>query len=292
LAEEVQIARVERQLAVAGVPLGKPDSSVVWFVSVAAGTVLGFVAKAHLVFALGLGGGLIVSFYVGWAVFTNARARRFSNESNLAIAALGRGELEKARAIFVRWATSRHPVVSGLARHNLSWTLMLEGRIEEAVTLIEDTAVHHARGLARPGILSTTRVDAGIYNALLGKLDAATAWYEKAREPQRVAPMPTFPAMLAILEAVIACRTERAAEAVVVLERAWTEHEAAMTGEIMRMMRVVRAFALAASGSPRSQGVVEQVLGDMRPRYAGELTYLGSAWPEMAMFLAAHRLDT
>lgn len=292
MAEELQIARVEQQLAVAEVPLGPPFTAHVWFVTVGAGMVLGLVAKAHLVLGLGFASGALAVSYFGWAIFANARARRFNNEANAALAALGRGELAKARDTFVRWSKSRNPVLSGMARHNLSWTLMLEGRLEEALTLIEDTATYYARGLASHGMLSTTRVDAGLYNALLGKLDAAASWLEKAREPLAASPRPTFPGMLAILEAVIACRTDRADEAVVVLERALAEHEAAMTGELLRLIRVTRAFALAASGSPRSQGMVEQVLGDMRPRYAGELTYLGTAWPEMAMFLAAHRLDT
>lgn len=97
--------------------------------------------------------------------------------------------------------------------------------------------------------------------------------------------------MMALLRAVIDCRRGRAADAMVSLEHAWNEYEAAMTGEILRMMRVVRAFACAAGEGPRHQGQVERVLGDLRPRYAHEFVFLGGAWPEMAAFFAANQLD-
>jgi hypothetical protein len=85
-------------------------------------------------------------------------------------------------------------------------------------------------------------------------------------------------------------RKGRAAEATVSLEHAWTEHEATMTGEILRLMRVLRGFARAAAQGPRNQGVVERVLGDMKPRYEREFAFLGATWPEMAAFLAAQHL--
>lgn len=96
--------------------------------------------------------------------------------------------------------------------------------------------------------------------------------------------------MLAMLRAVIDCRRGRAAEATVLLEHAWTEYEATMTAETLRMMRVLRAFAHAAAEGPRNQGLVERVLGDMKPRYEREFAFLGATWPEMATFLSAQHL--
>jgi hypothetical protein len=64
-----------------------------------------------------------------------------------------------------------------------------------------------------------------------------------------------------------------------------------MTGETLRLMRVIRAFACAAADGPRNQGLVERVLGDMKPRYQREFAFLGDSWPEMATFLAAHQLS-
>lgn len=140
-------------------------------------------------------------------------------------------------------------------------------------------------------MLPTTRADLALCYALLGKLDDAETWCAKAQEPMKGGALPTFPAMLAIVRAVIDCRRGRAAEAMASLEDTWAQHEATMTGELLRMMRVLRAFACAAADGPRNQGRVERVLGDMKPRYERELAFLGGAWPEMAAFLSAHDLD-
>lgn len=181
------------------IPLGPPNRAAARWVGRAISVPLGLsiVLPPHGLL-LGIGGAAYVTFVAGWTAVAMASARRFATENNLAIGALGRGELTKAHEVFVHWAPSAHGRISALAR--------------------------------------------------------------------------------------------RAAEAMVSLEQAWTEHEATMTGQTLRIMRVVRAFACAAADGPRNQGLVERVLGEMKPRYERELTFLGGTWPEMAAFLAAHRL--
>lgn len=251
---------------------------------------LGIALDPHALF-LGIGGAAFVSYLVGWTAIGLAKMRRYATENNLALGALGRGELAKAHDVFTRWAPNTYDTIGATARHNLGWTLMLEGRVEEAVTIFEDAAEHHQRALSRLGLLPTTRVDAALCHALLGKLDLADRWCAKAEEPVKGPPRPMFPGMLALVRAVIDCRRGRATEAMVSLEHAWTEHEATMSGDTLRMMRVVRAFACAAVDGPRNQGLVERVLGDTKPRYEREFAFLGDSWPEMAAFLAAHRLE-
>lgn len=216
--------------------------------------------------------------------------RRFATENNLALGALGRGELAKAHEMFARWAPSPVPAISALARHNLGWTLMLEGRGAAAARILEDVAEHYQRPLLQNAMLPTTRLDTALCHALLGHIDVAETWCAKSEQPVKAPPRPSFPGMMALLRAVIDCRKGRDAEAAVSLEHAWTEHEATMTGETLRLMRVLRAFACAAADGPRNQGLVERVLGDMKPRYDGEFAFLGATWPEMAAFLAAHHL--
>jgi hypothetical protein len=104
-------------------------------------------------------------------------------------------------------------------------------------------------------------------------------------------PGPSFHGMLALTRSIIECRRGNAEAARVTIEQAWTEQEANMTGASLRLMRVMRAFACAAVEAPRNQGLVERLLVDLRPRYPGELAFLGGRWPEMAAFLAAHELD-
>jgi len=60
-----------------------------------------------------------------------------------------------------------------------------------------------------------------------------------------------------------------------------------MTGEALRPLRIVRAFAIAAAG-PRDHGRADAVLAAARPAYPGEYEFVGKVWPEMASFLASH----
>jgi Tetratricopeptide repeat len=277
---EVELGPPSRpaSLRVGGFLIGLPIALGIW------------IPTHGLLFAIG--GGMCIALIVGYTTMAVIATRRFATENNLALSALGRGELAKAHEVFSRWARTPHVLARAVARHNLGWTSMLEGQLEEAVAILEDAEEHYPKALVRIGMLPTTRIDIALCHALLGKLDAAERWYEKSEAPVKAPPRPSTPGMRAIVRAVIDCRKSRAGEAAVALEQAWTEHESVLTGETLRMMRVLRAFACALADGPRSQGLVERVLADMRPRYAGELGFLGGTWPEMAAFLASHRLDT
>lgn len=291
MTSDLQVVRGDRELVATEIPLGPPNRTVHRLVGGAVGIPLGIgiVMSPHGLL-LGISGAAFLTYAVGWTVFALARMRRFATENNLALGALGRGELAKAHEVFARWAPSRVVTISALARHNLGWTLMLEGRLEEATRILEDVAKYYLRALIQIAMLPTTRLDTALCHALLGKLDVAEAWFAKSEVPVKVPPRPSFPGMRALVRAAIDCRKGHVVEAMVLLEHAWTEHEATMTGETLRLMRVLRAFACAAADGPRNQGLVERVLGDMKPRYEGEFAFLGATWPEMAAFLAAHHL--
>lgn len=283
--------RGDRELITAEVRLGRSTPTALRLLGAVIGVPigLGIVLPPHALL-LGIGGTVFGVSVVVSTVRSMARIRRFSNENNAALGALGRGELAKAHDMFVRWAPSHPPIIAAMARHNLGWTLVLEGRLEDAVTIFEDTAEHYKRPLTRLGLLPTTRIDTTLCHALLGNLDAADSWLAMSALPVKTTPRPGFPGMAALTRAVIDCRRGRTAEAKVSLEHAWNEHEPTLTGETLRMMRVLRAFACAADDGPRSQGLVERVLGDLKPRYEHEFGFLCGAWPEMEAFLAAHHL--
>jgi hypothetical protein len=238
--------------------------------------------------AIGIGGGVVLAYFTGFVAVALGASKRFAIDNNQAVTALSRGELTRARELYAGWARHWYHPVSATARHGLGWTLLLDGRLDEAATILGDLAANHAATLKSS--LRRTYADAGLCNVLLGKVDVAELLSAKAEEPIKGPSRPTFPGFLALLRALIACRRDRAAEARVTLEQALAEHEAVMTGKIIRIMRVAHAFASAAADGPRSQGTVERILGDMRPRYERELTFLGVSWPEMAAFLAAHQL--
>jgi hypothetical protein len=288
---QLSLFRDERRPMVAGVRLGRPGPLGPAIIGgLIGGPIgLGLALPSPLLLAIGKVGAVagIVGSFAYWMVTW----RRFAAANTVAIGALGRGDHATARAAFTRWASSRNLVIRGVARHNLGWTLILEGRLEEAARLLEDTAEHLTRALVRAELLPTTRVDAALCHALLGDLDRAEVWCAAAQQPVKCAPGLSFHGMLALTRSILECRRGNAEVARVTIEHAWTEQEANMSGASLRLLRVMRAFACAAVEAPRNQGIVERLLVDLKPRYPGELAFLGNRWPEMATFLAAHELD-
>jgi hypothetical protein len=99
-----------------------------------------------------------------------------------------------------------------------------------------------------------------------------------------------YQAYSTLARAVIDCRSDRCAEAAQELDQVWRICEAELTGEQLRPLRIVRAFAVS-NGGAHAGGSPEAALATVRPAYAGEHDYLGKAWPEMARYLADNGLS-
>ena len=74
------------------------------------------------------------------------------------------------------------------------------------------------------------------------------------------------------------------------LANEWTQLENSVTGNILRPMRVLRAFALAQSSGPRDAALVDSLVAALRGTSTRDIDYLGAAWPEMHVFMSAHDL--
>jgi hypothetical protein len=179
-------------------------------------------------------------------------------------------------------------VITSAARHNLAWTTLRRGRLREALALFSTNELANARWLKANQIYSISALDRALCSALLGELDQARRAVDEA-ETRALRAHLSYAAMKAFVDAVIACRDGRAAEAAKQLADHWAEYETMTTGDVLRPLRVVRAFALAAEG-PRNAGQVETMIGSVRPAYPTEYAFLAVGWPEMAAFLATHGL--
>src|SRR5450755_1963250 len=231
-----------------------------------------FVMAAPIAYAyIGAIGALTVANMVRF----RRQGRRFIADNNEGIAALARGDLSYARAIFWGWAgRTKLPGISALARHNLAWTLMRQGEHQQVIAVLVDNEDRNHGALKAVGMFATSAVDLALDYALIGNTDEAKHWLEEAgRRTGEITP-PTFVGMQAFTRAVLDCRTDRCAEAAHLFDEGWTEYEGTLTGETLRPMRIVRAFAIAAAG-PRNAGVVETTLAAARPAYPGEYDFLG-----------------
>ena len=277
-ARQDQIARVA---AVYGALIGVAVTvCVLWRPQVPAAMVIGSAA----VLALPV---------IGWIVYVvrlRRRMQRFLVENVQGVAALGRGELQAAHDLFWRWAEdARATRASAVARHNLGWTLMRQGELQHAIDVLQDNDARNGEALKAVGLAATTAIDLALDYGLLGDVAAGERWMDEAAKRAREHAPLTLPAMQAFAGAVRDCRAGRPAEAARLLDERWAEYEAALTGDVLRPLRVVRAFAIAAAG-PRDAGMAEVALMQLRPTFPQELSFLGVAWPEMAQFLMSHGL--
>lgn len=244
---------------------------------------------AEVVAVIGVGITTCVVIVGVASMFALHRWRRARVEINDAIAALARGQLDLASKTFMRWSESSNPNLSAVARHNLGWTLLRQGRLEEAVAVVSDNDAAHERALKDLTLYGTSSVDLTLCCALLGKIEDAESWLQVTERREATAANPSLPAMKVFARAVLDCRKAQCGDAARLLDERWPECEAALTGSELRPLRVVRAYAHAAEG-PRHSGVADNLLASSRPVYDGEYDFLGVAWPAMQTFLVSHRL--
>lgn len=214
---------------------------------------------------------------------TTSRTRAFHAANKDAYAALARGDLESARKTWLTWANSPMPRIAALATHNLAWTKIRSGELEGAIGTLVDNEDKQLRALEAIGLAATSAADRALAHALLDHAKEAETWLDRAEARLLSATMPTSGA-IALARAVWHCRAGRVDVAAKLLADGWTEIESTTTGDVLRPLRVVRAFAAAAAG-PR-----HPALETPRPAYPGEYAFLGTKWPEMAAFLATREL--
>jgi hypothetical protein len=245
-----------------------------------AGFELMTMATVAAIWGFVLFGGVMV-----WFLWT---AHRFYAATDAALVALGRGELERAAEVWSAWEATRAPeMVRAQAAHNLGWTVIRQGQPRRAIQILGSNDRRRRAGLTSASLAATTAQDLSLCHSLIGELEAAEAWFDESERRRRTKAPATFGAMRAFTRAVLDCRAGRAKDAARELRDGWAEIESTAPTELLRPMRVVRAFA-TAGGAAKKAGD----LGSLRPAYAREFDFLGVEWPEMAAFLAAHDLAT
>lgn len=104
-------------------------------------------------------------------------------------------------------------------------------------------------------------------------------------QPRNLVPRPSDDVLV---DSVVDLRGGRAKAVLARLEASWAELESSLTGEVLRPIRLYRAFATAQTLDERSSPMVEPLLAALRPARVGELDHLAVAWPELGAFLHQH----
>jgi cbb3-type cytochrome oxidase subunit 3 len=225
-------------------------------------------------------------FLAGVFALALRKGRRFNIANNAALSLLQSGDLVGAadRYAMLRRAHSREPVFESLATFNLAWIELRLGALPHAIELLEDVERGRADKEVQ-GIYTNSSAQLAFARALAGDVDLARAWLAEAE--RRAAPdNPNTKGTTGFRLAsacIVALRSGDAAGAVRLFEQSWREIDTNVTGDMLRSIRVLRAFALERSGASRSD--VEAQLAFTRDGEPGENAYLASAWPELRAFL-------
>jgi len=250
---------------------------------------------ASLVFsAIGvgtLGWVFVIGAPVAHTVLIQAQARRYNRVAQPGHLALTAGDATTAHREFseararIRWPG----FLRRLGDYNRAFALIREGQLDLAIELLSDLD-------RRGGVLNLDGAVAGalaLAHALAGNVDLATDWLAETRRRYRhyTASGIRVPAFAFVLsEAAVELRAGEAETVRRRLDDQWTQLENSVTGNILRPMRVLRAFALAQTAGVREAAVVDSMLAALRGSSTHDIQYLGVAWPEMKTFIASHGL--
>jgi tetratricopeptide (TPR) repeat protein len=229
---------------------------------------------------------LTASFYaVGAVAFTlethrryRADLRRYLEAMKRATELTERGDLAGAMAIWKHWrrATDR-PFITMLSTFYIAWTHTLLGELDQAIAINLENVERNLPALRRTSTIQLTALNVALCYALLDRVDEAERWFgrfDEGQNPRRIAAIPRFELLVRAI-----CELRRGnVEAAIALTDDELTADEVEPGEILRWFRLVRALARSADQ------------GFDPAQYPHEYAFLGSHWPEMAAFLAAHGL--
>ncbi len=219
--------------------------------------------------------------------YLSARQQLAFAAANAAASALVyEGRLAEACAAFEANARRyRSPALHALSVFNLADTELQRGDLRRALSLAAAVATHRSL-LRSPMVASSAPSLVATCYALLGELESAKAWMPEAHR----AAAATAIEVSRVPEAIIACREGRFAD----VARTYAERrraiEAALAGEDLRALRLMRAYAVEAD--PRAgEAEKAEALAAGRPGAPGECDYLATSWPELGAFLKRHGMS-
>lgn len=178
------------------------------------------------------------------------------------------------------------PGVETLAIAIRAMVFIREGDFERARKMLTD--VHGSGWFKYEGLLpSRGRVEVAnaMIDALTGNFESANEWATKAKKTI----LPGREGMLLPIATVISVRQGRFDEALIRMEAEWLDAEGGLTAHDGRVLRVMRAFAIA-SKRPDDVDGLRIAVESVKPFREGEFDYLATSWPELKSFLTAHGL--
>lgn len=235
--------------------------------------------QGYLLFTFGIVA--LVFVLLAWRIFVRRRAVKLVRGNEEAVALLNGGDLDGAAAAFDGLAREARPVplVHALIVFNRGATAMREGDIDRAIELIDRAVQTGFIADATLSLSSLASSNLGTCHAIKGELDAAERWQRQAH----ASAAPSKRGSLMVLDAIVACRRGRFADAASQIEHDWNLAEGGLNAAQLRSLRLMRAFALENSGGDAAE--IDRIVEGAKPFRQGEQDYLAGSWPEFRAFL-------
>jgi tetratricopeptide (TPR) repeat protein len=220
---------------------------------------------------------------IGWIFWVRRQTVRFNRENAEGIALLHKGVPEKAAEIFERLIRRHRHMrnLSAVAQYNAGVARLREGKPERAIEFLMLVANDKRVGQT----MASASAELTSAYAIAGRLDEASESLAKAEQRGNVNAF-----TLAWPRTLLAARRGEHAELARGLEQRWRELESVLSGDVMRRLLLIRAFAVASVDGPRSAGAAQPLVDRLRPSVPGEYDWLSARWPELGAFLEAHQL--
>jgi hypothetical protein len=242
---------------------------------------------------IGVGIAATVGVVILLLVWVAGGTKQFNERAAPGLAAIAEGNFTQAAQLFEQLAKRYRakPNFAAVAHYNRGYALMLSGDTAAAVGVL--LGVERTPKLAAGGVRRLAATQIARCFALAGDVDKAQHWLDATR--RRGAGM-TDPihdqAVLAALEGLVLCRQGKLDEARAHYESVWPRLCAYLAVNQMAEVWLLRAFAIAAGGTPRDAGGAEPWLRLVRSAPAGVIDRITVRWPALATFAVTNELGT
>jgi len=209
--------------------------------------------------------------------------------NNDALSMIYAGHLDEAAEMLdglLKRCTAKVPVRAA-ALFNRGYVYLLKGEHELALTMFDDAQLVGGKTAMQEDISVYCLSFSALALALLNRTSAANDRLDSIKE---VLPFRTgrhLPARVAIL---LRCGDFAGAEQK--LEDDWRLGEAVLLSTDMKMLRILRAFALSRlESTPERRAALTDLIAGLYPYEPGEFDYLAVEWPELKTFMIEQKLS-
>ncbi|MCE9574401.1 MAG: hypothetical protein K8W52_14735 [Deltaproteobacteria bacterium] len=191
----------------------------------------------------------------------------------------GNFALAEREAVALRRAFPRPRHVDRYAGYQLAQLVLRQGRLADAIEILSE--IDRQGGVFGHDWSIAARLS--LFHGLRGDLEPAERWFVEAQA--RAATFVPWRFNLALAEVVIDLRRDKFDDVVTYFARHWPEMERTLTGEALRPLRLLRAFALASVNGARGAGAASMHLDALRPARVEEFACLATEWPALDAFI-------